>query len=159
VPTFHSFAAYERELGAWQKDMATEGRRKITRAQGEEMQRIAKREASADLGGDPKFSGWAPSLDTQLKRLSNGDTLFTPTRSSAGPWTVAEQGRNAAEGPRPLQRLTKTGRVSKARQKRWNGRTKGKHTATRVIREMDRRTVKVGEPIAKRVTAKHFDVS
>jgi hypothetical protein len=114
---------------------------------GVDAKKIAAAEASRDLGGDPAFSGWKPRgdpnaapypLNTRFDHVGDGKILFTPTPRSAGPWTVAEFGRNQAAGPRMVgPRLTKTGKVSKARQKRYNGRTQGKGTATRTTDRID----------------------
>ena len=170
MPTWRSFADFDRELAKFGKELETVERRKITREQAEAMQSIATRVASADLGGDPKFSGWAPTLDTRLKELRSGATLLTPTKISAGPWTVAEDGRNQGNaggfaGPGLNTRTGNTGRnkdgsLRKVRQrkaKRWNGVTRGFRTASSVLAEVDR----VAPPIAvkglRRATRRHFD--
>jgi len=133
-------------------------------------QKIATRAASADLGGDPKFSGWAPTLDTQIKGIRNGAILM-PTRSSAGPWTVAEFGRNQGgssgfQGPGINRKSgqtsrTKSGGLRKVRSfkaKRWNGYTRGKSTASTAEAIMERELPKIAEKAALKVTRKHFDV-
>jgi hypothetical protein len=121
--------------------------RAVARDIGEKSQALAAREASSDLGGDPKFSGWAPVLDTKFRVLGDGGTVsFSPTRSSAGPWTVSEVGRHQGNasgfaGPAMTRSgdaigRTKSGGVRKTRAragKRWNGRTQGKGTATRTV--------------------------
>jgi hypothetical protein len=126
--------------------------RAVARDIGEKSQGIAEREASGDLGGDPKFSGWAPVLDTKFRVLDDGRTVsFSPTRSSAGPWTVAEIGRNQGNasgfaGPAMTRSggalaRTKSGSVRRTRArpgKRWNGRTSGKGTATRTTAAIER---------------------
>lgn len=118
----------------------------------------ALKAASADLGGDPKFSGWAPRLETRFDHIGSGRVSFHPTRSAAGPWTVAEVGRNAGEGPRMTgPRLTKTGKVSKAKTKRWNGRTRGKGTATKALARIEAETPKRYEAELKKVIRKAFD--
>ena len=147
-------------------------RRKITRAQGELAQRIARASASADLGGDPKFSGWKPELDTQLKTTAKGDTIMTPTRSSAGPWTVAEFGRHQGNaggfaGPginrrSGLTSRTKSGGLRKVRGvkgKRWNGVTAGKGTASKAGVRIDRDTQQIAEAEIRRTISRHFDVT
>ena len=120
--------------------------RSVSRKVGEEAKGIAEREASADLGGDPKFSGWAPTLDTKFMVRDDGRTMvFSPTRSSAGPWTVATVGRNQGNasgfaGPAMTRSggvvgRTKSGGVRRTRAragKRWNGRTQGKGTGDQV---------------------------
>ena len=58
--------------------------------------------------------------------------------------SVADQGRNTAAGPRMVgPRLTKTGKVSRARTKRYNGRTAGKNTATDALTEIEREMPKL----------------
>lgn len=107
---------------------------------------IASAAASVDLGGDPKFSGWKPRLDTTFDHIGPGAIVFKPTRFSAGPWTVAQRGRNQGnasgfQGPgvntrTGLTSRTKSGGVRKVQTKqarRWTGRTAGKHTATDAI--------------------------
>lgn len=170
MPTWRSFADFDRELAKLGREIETVERSKITREQAEAMQSIATRVASADLGGDPKFSGWAPTLDTKLKDLRNGATLLTPTRVSAGPWTVAEVGRNQGNasgfaGPginsSGLTGRTKAGGVRRVRRraaKRWNGVTQGKGTATSTHAEVERLAPQIAARGLRRVTRKHFDV-
>ena len=104
----------------------------------------ARKAARADLGGDNKFSGWerAP-LATETKYLGKGQQYVGPTGKGAGPWTVAQAGRNA--GGRGGLRTTRSGAlqrragtrvrkkdgavVDKWRRTRWNGTTAGKGTA------------------------------
>lgn len=117
----------------------------------------ATKAASADLGGDPKFSGWAPVLETRFDHIGNGRISFHPTKRAAGPWTVAEHGRHTMAGP-PMTgpRLTKTGRVSKARTKKWNGRTAGKGTATDALVTIEKETPKRFEDELKKALKKSF---
>ena len=171
MPTFKSFADFEREIGKLGKEIETTERRKITMRQAEAAQQIAREAASADLGGDPKFSGWAPTLDTQAKSTRTGATLFSPTRSSAGPWTVAEQGRNQGNaggfaGP-GIGRTTgktsrnKDGSVRKVRAfkaKRWNGRTQGKQTGSKTLQAIDRVVEDIALDSLRRTTRKYFDI-
>ncbi len=164
MPSWDSVAAFERDFEKMMGDLTGPEKRKITRAQGEEAQKIAARQASQDLGGDRAFSGWnrrAPiPLDTQLRNLADGNTMMTPAKRSAGPWTVAEQGRNAAAGPRLIgPRLTRTGRVSKARQKRYNGRTQGKNTASDAVKVMEKELPKIADKAVSKVIRKRFDVT
>ena len=119
---------------------------------------LAKEAASADLGGDPKFSGWKPTLDTRYDHLSPGAIGFKPTRRAAGPWTVAEFGRNQAAGPRMVgPRLTKTGRVSKAKAKRWNGKTEPKNTATEALEAIEREMPQVVDAEVNKAIRKFFN--
>jgi hypothetical protein len=164
MPNWNSVAAFSRDFDKMIGELTGPEKRKITREMGEQGQKIAARQAAADLGGDKAFSGWTRAnpiqLDTHLRNAADFNVLITPTKTSAGPWTVVEQGRNAALGPRLTgPRLTRTGRVSRARQKRYNGRTRGKNTATDAVREMDRELPKVADKAVLGVVRKRFDVT
>lgn len=108
--------------------------------------------ASADLGGDPKFSGWAPILETRFDHVGAGRISFHPTGKSAGPWTVAERGRNAGAGP-PAPTKSK----GKGKGKKWNGRTKGKGTATAALAKIEAETPDRFEAELKKALRKAFD--
>ena len=154
---FSSFGAWRASLGRLSDDLRSAAATSMAHAAGKRAKEIAASAASADLGGDPKFSGWAPTLDVRYDLLDDG-VLVKPTRRSAGPWTVAEFGRNSAAGPRLTgPRLTKTGKMSKARAKRWNGRTVGKGTASDALAAMEREMPRVLEQELRRVIRKHFD--
>lgn len=176
MPTWPDLASFGRELAGLAGDLDEREQRQITRAQGLEAQRIADRSAAASLGSDRAFGGWlrgAPiALDTRLRTVNGSDTLMTPTRSSAGPWTVAEQGRNQGNasgfaGPginrtTGLTARTKAGNVRKVRgrrSRRWNGTTAGKGTASRAQAEMDARLPKIADKAVLKVTRKRFDVT
>jgi len=120
----------------------------------------AETAAKADLGGDAKFSGWKPTLDTRYDIVGRGQVLLKPTRRSAGPWTVATDGRNQGDagiGPMQGPTLTKTGRVSRARRKRWNGQTKGKGTADDARAAIERKAPGVVDVQVGRAIRKAFD--
>ena len=137
---------FESMLGRFMREFEDQKLKAIAQKAGMESKKLAERAASADLGGDPKFSGWAPTLDTRFDHLDPGKISFKPSRRSAGPWTVAEFGRNQAAGPRMVgPRLTKTGKVSKARQKRYNGQTDGKGTASDALKLIDAKIPQVVE--------------
>lgn len=106
----------------------------------------ALKAASADLGGDPKFSGWAPTLDTRFDHIGDGAVSFHPTKRGAGPWTVAEFGRHASAGPPGGKKA-----------RRWNGRTRGKGTATKALAAIDRETPDRIEAEVKKAIRKAFD--
>ena len=149
-----TFASYAAKVDKFQRELGDD-------AMGHALGKMAKAEAtsaaSADLGGDPKFSGWAPTLDTSYDIIGPGRISFHPSKRSAGPWTVAEFGRNQAEGPRMVgPRLTKTGKVSKARQKRYNGRTKGKATASDALDAIDKKAPGVVDRQTKAAIRKFF---
>jgi hypothetical protein len=147
-----TFASFGRKLDLFAKGLQDPELRQVMAKVGHVAQRAATRAASSDLGGDPKFSGWKPTLDTKVEHIGEGRIQIRPTRSSAGPWTVAEQGRNQGNsggfaGPGVNRRTgatsrTKSGRLRKVRQgsKRWNGRTAGKGTASKAEAQMERET-------------------
>jgi len=149
-----TFASMARRVDQFKKELTDE-------ALGHALGKMAKAEATAaafaDLGGDAKFSGWKPTLDTRYDIVGRGQVLLKPTRRSAGPWTVAQSGRNAGDagiGPVQGPTLTRTGRVSRARRKRWNGQTQGKGTADDARAAIDKKApgvvqVQVGKAIRK----------
>jgi len=149
-----TFASFNSKVGRLQKELTDDAQ---LHALGKMAKDEAMKAASADLGGDPKFSGWSPKLDTRYDIVGPNAISFHPTRRSAGPWSVAEYGRNSAAGPRMTgPRLTQTGRVSKRRMKRWNGRTAGKNTATEALAEIDKQVPKIVEKRVGRAISKLF---
>jgi hypothetical protein len=171
MPTWSSLGSWSADLSKLAKDLEREEAQRITREMGEKAQDIAEAAASADLGGDPRFSGWAPTLDTQIK--TRGDsTWLLPTKQSAGPWTVAQTGRNVGETGRFLgPGATRSGgavrrradgsvaRVRTGRGKRWNGVTRGKGTADDAFSRMERELPKIAQKGVRKAIAKRFDVS
>jgi len=168
MPTFRNVAEFRRAIDKMEADL-----KKKHREMGEQMAKKARpeayRAAAADLGGDPKFSGWKPWLELQIKAKPWGAVLF-PTRSSAGPWTVAESGRNQGNasgfsGPginvrTGLTSRTKSGGIRKVRSrraKRWNGYTAGKGTATSAAARMDGLSADVAEKGLRVVIRRHLD--
>lgn len=106
----------------------------------------AMKAASADLGGDPAFSGWSGALDTRFDHAGSGRISFHPTKRSAGKWTVAQEGRHAGAGP-----------PGGKRSRRWNGRTQGKGTATKALAAIERETPDRIEAEVKKALKKAFD--
>lgn len=146
-----TFASMARRIERFEKELTDDA---IGHSLGKMAKDEARRAASADLGGDPKFSGWKFALDTRYDIVARGRVLLKPTPRSAGPWTVANDGRNAAGGPVQGPMLTKTGKVSRARRKRYNGQTKGKGTADNARAAIERKApgvvdVHVGKAIRK----------
>lgn len=170
--TFKTFGAFGNALEAAARDLNSEQKRRITREMAERAQQIATAAASADLGGDPKFSGWAPRLDTQIKTLRDGASLLIPTRSSAGPWTVAQRGRNQGnaggfQGPGVNRRSgltarTRSGGLRRVRtataRSKWNGYTRGKNTAAEAVAQMEKELPKIAEAGVIKAIQKHVDV-
>lgn len=122
---------------------------------GGEAEKLATKAASADLGGDPKFSGWKPRLEVEIKHTGPGQIVIHPSRFSAGPWTVAEQGRlGDFQGPGINARTGRTARrkdgsLRKMRgrpsAKRWTGTTAGKSTASDAVAMFNRELPKAVE--------------
>lgn len=171
MANFTSFDAYAKALDQMQKDVDKETRTIIAREMGERAQRIATTAASADLGGDPEFSGWKPQLDTRIKQTPVGVVLM-PTRSSAGPWTVAEFGRHRGNasgfaGPGINRSTGKTSRtksgglrkVRATKGRRWNGTTNPKGTASTATERMDHELPSIAERGVRKVMTRHFDVT
>ena len=142
--TFASFAAkvdkFQRELG----DDA------LGHAIGKMAKEEAMKAASADLGGDPKFSGWAPILDTRYDLVGPGKVSFHPSRRSAGPWTVAQEGRNQAAGP------AIGGKGRRGTRRRWNGRTRGKGTSDDALKAIEPKVPKIVETQVSRAIRQVF---
>jgi hypothetical protein len=165
MPQWDSLAAFGRELAGFEGDFTPAEIRKVTRTMGVEGQSIVDRFLRRDLGGDKAFSGWnrgGPiSADIRLRSTADGSTILAPSkRGAAGVITTVTFGRNAAFGPRLVgPRLTRTGRVSKARQRRYNGRTRGKGTAMDATVEMGRRLPPIADKAVLRVTRKRFTVT
>ena len=165
MPNWESLAAYRHELAGLESDLTGPEKAKIVRQMANAARTIAADEAANDLGADRAFSGWTRAnpikLDTRLVNAADGTIIMTPsTKRAAGPWTVAEQGRNAAFGPRLLgPRLTKSGRISKARRRRYNGRTSGKGTASDAVKKMDQQLPKIADKGVKAATRKRFSVT
>lgn len=172
MPTFKSFGEFGAELDKVVATMEREARQRITRPMGERAKKIADEEIAKDLGSDHKFTHWAPVAETQLKDGSNGSTILIPTRSGAGVITVANQGRHQGNasgvmGPGINHRTgitsrTKSGGLRKVRafkSKRWNGTTKGMHTADRAVARMEKELPKIAEDGVRTILQRHFDVT
>lgn len=175
MPSF-SLQSFSAELDALQHEVTSAKNRAVSEPMARHAQAIADRNAAQDLGADRAFSGWTRRtpivLETQIKFLSQGAALLHPTRSSAGPWTVADKGRNQGNAPgfagpginrkTGTTSRTKSGAVRKVRarqSKRWNGTTAGKGTATRAVKQMDRELPPIAEKAFRGMLVKHFDVT
>jgi len=145
MPT-DTFASFGRRVDKFVNGLSGSELRAIMTKVGVEAKGDATSAASGDLGGDPKFSGWAPRLDTRFDHVGSGRISFHPTRSAAGPWTVAEFGRHAAAGP-----------PGGKRSRRWNGRTRGKGTATKALAVIEAKTPDRIEAEVRKVLRKAFD--
>jgi hypothetical protein len=158
-------------FGALAKDLGGAGLERTNKEIGEAAKRIARQAASNDLGGDPKFSGWAPTLDVKYRSLKGKEqgVVISPTKTSAGPWTVAEKGRNRGEtgavlGPGANRKTGTTARsksgdvraVRAFKAKRWNGYTDGKGTASAAVQEFERQFLPIVEKGIALLTKKHL---
>lgn len=172
MPNFGSIGELSAEFNKLSAEMQLEVAVKVTKAQAEKAKVIADRVASGDLHGELKFRHWAPTLDLQIKPIAGGGHVLVPTRSGAGPWTVAEFGRHQGNasgfsGPGVSARTGKTSRtkagalrkVSARKGKRWNGVTAGMHTATKAVRAFDAEMPKIAEDGYTKLLRRHFDVT
>lgn len=107
MATYQSFIA---DLERFRSELNNDG---MAVAVGVEAKKIATGEASADLGGDAKFSHWKPPLDTRFDVIGPTTVSFKPTKRSAGPWTVAERGRDGVSNGKTLGKRTATKAVAK----------------------------------------------
>lgn len=186
MASFSSFKAFGAELDKVTRKLDRDGRRRIARQMAEEAERIAVKEARADLGDDAAFSGW-PGDDRALSSLKikpgrNDAHWLFPTRKSGGPWKVAEVGRNRSvsrfggatgrgggalfQGPginrqTGVTSLSKSGNVivRRSKGKKWSGYTDPKRTASRARERMERELPKIAEREYRKVLVKHFDVT
>ena len=151
-----TFASFNVKLSKFQRELGDDA---TMHAIGKMAKDEARKAASADLGGDPKFSGWAPELTTRYDIVGRGRLLLKPgSKRAAGPWTVAEQGRNQMIGPRiRSSSLTPTGRRRSARSiRRWNGRTEGKQTASDAVAAIEKRVPKIVDQRVGRAIRRTF---
>jgi hypothetical protein len=158
-----TFASFGHKVLKFEESMTDDN---VSHALGKMAKAQAVVAASADLGGDAKFSGWAPKLDTRYDIVGPGRISFHPSKRSAGPWTVAQDGRNNSgasgfAGPginakTGASALTKTGKVRSRKAKRWNGTTKGKNTATSTLKMIDKLLPRVVEQLMKQQIRRIF---
>lgn len=150
-----TFASFNRRVDKFRKELTDDA---TSHAIGKMAKAEATKAASADLGGDPKFSGWAPTLDTRYDIVKSGVVSFHPSRKSAGPWTVAEIGRNQTAGPRERSSsLTRTGRRRSSKSmRRWNGQTRGKNTASDATAQIEAKVPKIVQQRIGRAIRKTF---
>lgn len=131
--TFKSFAKRLDAMATGLKDPHLKG---VMTGVGVAAKADAFKAAAADLGGDDVFSGWAKApLGTRFQHSGQGRISFGPTKRGAGPWTVADRGRNGVR----------------------NGRTLGKGTATKALAIINAETPKRLEKEIDRVVRKSFD--
>lgn len=158
MAAYRSFGDAAAPFGKLAADLNGKGLSDVQRDIAVAAEKITNRAASRDLGGDTKHSGWGIPLSIQASPLRDGGVLIKPTRSSAGPWTVADRGRNLGEsgktlGPGISQKTGATSRnktgglrkVGTVKGKRWNGYTKPKNTASDAVADFERQLPKVVE--------------
>jgi hypothetical protein len=143
-----TFASFAHKVDKFQHELGDDS---LGHALGKMAKDEAKKAASGDLGGDDKFSGWAKApLVTRYDIVGPGRVSFHPTPRSAGPWTVAELGRNTAAGP------AIGGKGKRGSRRRWNGRTQGKGTATDALNAIEPKVPKLAEQQVARAIRKVF---
>lgn len=170
MPDFASLEAFGRELDRWQQEYERTNKQRITRAQAEAGVDIAIGRFSGVLGGDPKFSGWAPEIELQVKETRTAGAVMMPTRTGAGPATVATQGRNQGDvglfqGPALNHRTGVTSRNKRGNlirrrttRRQWNGYTDPKISASEIVSAIDARAVEIAEAEQRSGLQRHFDV-
>jgi hypothetical protein len=151
VPT-DTFASFSHRVDVFVNGITDPQLKAIMTKIGTDAKKDALSAASADLGGDPKFSGWAPTLETRFDHVGEGRISFHPTGKSAGPWTVAERGRHAGAGP-----PSPTKKKGKGKGRKWNGRTQGKGTATAALAKIEQATPDRYDKEIKKLLHKAFD--
>lgn len=135
-----TFASFANRVDKFVNGLSGSELKQVMTKLGVEAKSDALKAASADLGGDPAFSGWPGELDTRFDHVGEGRVSFHPSRRSAGKWTVAQSGRNPVRGKR-----------------RYNGRTFGKGTADKAVARIESETPKRFEAELKKVLLKSFD--
>lgn len=153
-----TFATFARKVERFEKELSDD-------SLGHDIGQMAKKEAQnaaqGDLGSDGRFSGWKRGgpyeLATRYDIVGPGRVAFGPTKRAAGPWTVAEHGRRNSVGPSLSESsLTPTGRTSRRRKRRNNGRTEGKDTASDALELIERKLPKVVQTQVGRAIRKVF---
>lgn len=180
MASWDSLQSFGADAGHLARLLEREEQRKINRAAAEKAQTIFDRRVAGDVGGDDRFSGWGRRqgvpLDTQIRQKPNGAAWLLPTRSGAGPITVADRGRNSLGGFRNLAQgpgvnlrtgatsrradgsiriSTRRGRASR----RYNGVTAGKNTATDAVAQIEREIPEFMEERLMVAIGRVFDVS
>ena len=170
MPDFASLEAFGRELDRWQQEYERQSKQRITRAQAEAGVDIAIDRFSGVLGGDPKFSGWAPEIELQVKETRTAGAVMMPTRTGAGPATVAAQGRNQGDvglfqGPALNHRTGVTSRNKRGNlirrrtgRRQWNGYTDPKISASEIVSAIESKANEIAETEHRRSLQRHFDV-
>lgn len=172
MPTFRGFDAFNRELKALSDEFDGRRARKVLKPAVKAGKKAAKNVLPRDLGGDHKFSGWDAPFTVESKWTPSSAAVIHPTRNSAGPWRVADEGRNRGNvagfsGPginrrSGLTSRTKSGALRKTRSfksKRWNGTTRGFGTGDKAAAAIDKAVEPIIDKQVLKVTKRRFDVS
>lgn len=174
--TFPNVQAFAVEVDKLDKQLQRDAL-KLTEEMAENAERVAVAEVRKVIP-DTEFSGW-PGAERKMDGLrikqlrSRTGHIVVPFRKNAGPWTVAERGRNQGTGGRGKffgpglnmktgeTSFTKTGRVRMRRfgQKRWNGYTSGWGVSSKAVAKSDRDADRIAEKGLRPIIRKHFDVS
>jgi hypothetical protein len=144
---------FSKRMTAVSRALSGADAQKVMTAVGAKGIRDARAAVPPDLGGDHRFSGWNVALGVKASphRGAPGVTVH-PDQRGAGPWRVAEQGRNQGNasgfaGPGINRRTGETARTKSGgirrqrarRGRRWNGRTQGKGTWSDAVAIMNRK--------------------
>lgn len=168
MATFKSFKEFGTAFEAMTKEIEQD-RKLWALEMAKRAESIGKAEASKDLGGDLKFTHWAPKWDTHIKPTATGAVML-PTKSGAGVITVANQGRhngasgfsgpgiNAKTGVTKKLKSGGVGKVKAFKGKHWNGSTKGMGTADRAVARMEHELYPIAEKGLTRTEMRHFDI-
>lgn len=126
--------------------MSGEGLRKITLAVAAQTKGDGEEAARADqalnVSGTPgMFRGWPVKLETGYTLEADpGQFTIGPKGRSAGPWRVADSGRNPVVVGPNLPTFNKSGKAKRQKHaKRYNGRTDGFGTWSKVEELVDKK--------------------
>jgi hypothetical protein len=172
---FSSLPAFGDELGALAKEIEGRKKRDVLKPVVDEAVKIIDRQVSGDLT-QSDFSGWTRNspikLTVESKFVKDNAALITPTRQSAGPFTVLDQGRNQGNaggfaGPGVNRRTgstsrTKSGGIRKQRNRqarRWNGTTRGKGSSSKAVDAIEKAMPDAAGKGLRRVMSRRFDVT
>lgn len=172
MPSFNSFGGAADHFARYRKEWEGSSLNAKAKVVGEMATTMAVDVARQDLGADAAFtggkgrgSGWRPAtnwLQTKAFVRKEGVATVQPTGRSAGPWTVAERGRNAyAVGDKRSRGMGKR-RKDGTRKERFStvkgtvGATRGFGTATKAQVVFQRDIPKVIERIVNMTNTDYF---
>lgn len=175
MATFSSMDAFGRELERMAVEIRGAQKRRVTGPMADKAQKIIDAQVARDLT-QSDFSGWTRSnpikLTTEQRFGRDNAAIVYPTKTTAGPFTVLDAGRNKGNasgfaGPGVNRRTgltsrTKAGNIRQQRNRaarRWNGYTSGKGTAGNAAKAIEKAMPDVAEVGVRKVMVRHFDVT